>query len=71
MFVQVWAVSPWLDIFVGLCVQRALESCDQSVNALSTIVSITDNLLGAILQGATHNNTLMCPSAHTNGQIDI
>ena len=31
---------------MGLCVQRAIVSCNQPADALCTILSITDNLLG-------------------------
>ena len=59
-FVHDWTLS------VGLCVQKALVSCDQPADALCTIVSITDNHLGAILRGAIHNNTVMHPSVRTS-----
>ena len=43
-------VSDWT-LFVGSCVQRVLVNCDQPADALSTIVSITDNLLGCKIAG--------------------
>ena len=66
MFAQVWIVffHDWT-LFVGSCVQRAPVSFDQPADALCTIVSITDNLLGCKIVGCNlqqHSHAYIRPT---------
>ena len=54
-------VHDW-NLLVSSCVQRALVSCDQPTDALCTIVSITDNLLGCKIAGCN-------PQQHSHAHV--